>query len=87
MMHVLYKMMNSYIDFKIICIYAINIVYIIHSYICTYNDHGIIYLHFIDYEWEDLMHGQDLQSLGQDSCHRILIVLVKEYSPSNCYQI
>ena len=31
-------------------------------------------LFFLDYEWEGLMHGQDLQSLEQDSYRKILLI-------------
>ena len=54
----------------------------------------IVYLHtssiinfFLDYEWEDPKHGQDLQSLVQDSCRKILLILVGGYFPNNGYQI
>ena len=47
-------------------IYAINIVYI---YTATFvlTMITVLFSTFFDYEWEDLMHEQDVESLGDSS--------------------
>ena len=35
------------------------------AYIRTYNKQGIIFLHFLDYKWEDLMHGRAYNLWGK----------------------